>query len=216
VPESGPAPPTLGTYLTEMWLPAARATIRPTTYSSYAMHVRCYLVPAFGSLRLDQLTAPAINAFYGELGHGWNGRPVLSAATVRRIHATLHRSLRDAVRWQLTAGNAAAASDPPRAARPQSRCGPRPNCATPRPGRRRRALRPVVVLHPDRRASRRSAGLAVVRRRPGGGDGGHTAQPGARGSPLGLRGAQNRAGTTLDRTRPSVGPRPPGALATPL
>jgi integrase len=118
VPDSRTAPDTFGSFLTTTWLPAARATIRPTTYSSYAMHVRCYLVPAFGPLGLDRLTAPAINAFYGELQRGWNGRPALSAATVRRIHATLHRSLRDAVRWQLTAANVAAGADPPRASRP--------------------------------------------------------------------------------------------------
>ena len=96
-----------------------KATIRPTTYSSYEMHVRCYLVPAFGPLRLLELTAPTINAFYGELLQGWNGRPALSPATVRRIHATLHRALRDAVRWELIVRNQAGAADPPRARRPE-------------------------------------------------------------------------------------------------
>jgi integrase len=118
-PVDGGGDTTVGCFLTDTWLPAVRGTIRPTTYSSYEMHVRCYLVPAFGPLGLDQLTAPAINAFYGELQRGWNGRAVLSASTVRRIHATLHRALRDAVRWQMTARNPAGAADPPRAHRPE-------------------------------------------------------------------------------------------------
>ncbi len=119
MPGAEPAEIIVARFLRETWLPAARATIRPTTYSSYEMHVRCYLVPAFGHLRLQQLTAPAINGFYGELLQGWNGRPVLSAATVRRIHATLHRALRDAVRWELMVRNPAGAADPPRARRPE-------------------------------------------------------------------------------------------------
>jgi integrase len=45
----------------------------------------------------------------------------LSAASIRRIHATLHRALADAVRWQVLARNAAAAADPPRAPRPKKR-----------------------------------------------------------------------------------------------
>jgi integrase len=106
-------------FLREIWLPAARGTIRPTTYCSYEMHVRCYLAPAFGHLALEQVTAPAINAFYGQLLRGWNGRAVLSDSTVRRIHATWHRALRDAVRWELLARNPAAAADPPRARRPE-------------------------------------------------------------------------------------------------
>ncbi len=106
-------------FLRETWLPVARGTIRPTTYSSYEMHVRCYLVPAFGPLSLEQLTPLDISRFYGELIQGWNGRTVLSPATVRRVHATLHRALRDAVRWQLIARNPAATADPPRARRPE-------------------------------------------------------------------------------------------------
>ena len=110
---------TVEQFFRNTWLPTVKGTIRPTTYSSYEMHVRCYLVPAFGSLHLQKLTPALINVFYGELRGGWNDRPVLSASTVRRIHATFHRALRDAVRWQVIPHNPAAAADPPRAARPE-------------------------------------------------------------------------------------------------
>jgi hypothetical protein len=38
--------------------------------------------------------------------------PALSPSTVRRIHATLHKALADAVRWQLIPRNPAAFADP--------------------------------------------------------------------------------------------------------
>src|SRR5665648_1069191 len=44
------------------------------------------------------------------------GRGGLSPATVRRIHATLHRALKDAVRWNLLQKNPVDAADPPRLA----------------------------------------------------------------------------------------------------
>lgn len=119
MPDAGPPPVTVASFLRDMWLPAVRGALRPTTYSSYEMHVRCYLAPAFGHVELEQVTAPAINGFYGQLQQGWNGRPVLSPATVRRIHATLHRALRDAVRWQMISRNPAGAADPPRPRRPE-------------------------------------------------------------------------------------------------
>lgn len=112
---------TVAEFLRETWLPAAKGTLRPTTYSSYEMHVRCYLVPAFGHLRIQQLAPPLINTFYGSLQEGWNGRQALSPASVRRIHATLHRAFRDAVRWQLIVRNPASGADPPRAGRPEVR-----------------------------------------------------------------------------------------------
>jgi len=118
VSDLNPAAITVDRFLRETWLPAVKGSIRSTTYSSYEMHVRCYLVPAFGHLDLQLVTPPAINAFYGQLLQGWHGRRVLSPSTVR-IHATLHRALRDAVRWELILRNPAGAADPPRAPRPE-------------------------------------------------------------------------------------------------
>lgn len=111
---------TVGAFLTAHWLPAIRATVRPSTFSSYETHVRKYLVPALGNIGLQRLSPPAINAMYADLQLPRDGQRRLAPATVRRIHATLHRSLRDAVRWQLTARNAAASADPPRAPHPQT------------------------------------------------------------------------------------------------
>lgn len=114
-----PAKLTVADFLRDSWLPAVRGSLRPTTYSSYEVHVRCYLVPAFGDRKLQELTPPMINTLYAELITGWRGRRALGPATVRRVHATLHRALRDAVRWQLVARNVASAANPPKAPRPR-------------------------------------------------------------------------------------------------
>jgi integrase len=112
---------TVGSYLTAHWLPAVRNGVRPLTFSSYEMHVRRYLVPGLGRHALQQLAPPAINAFYTDLAAPNDERFPLSAASIRRIHATLHRAFADAVRWQVLARNPASAADPPRAPRPRKR-----------------------------------------------------------------------------------------------
>jgi integrase len=105
-------------YLLDEWLPAIRSTIRPTTFASYESHVALYLLPAFGEMQLQDLTATHLNALYAQLlseDRPRAGRP-LAPATVRRIHATFHRALKDAVRWNKISRNPSDAADPPRAA----------------------------------------------------------------------------------------------------
>ncbi len=46
-------------YLTKEWLPAVKATIRPTTYRSYEQHVMCHIAPHVGSVKLAKLTGSA-------------------------------------------------------------------------------------------------------------------------------------------------------------
>ena len=108
----------LGEFLSKEWLPAIESTIRPTTFLSYRGHVERHLVPALGRVPLQQLTGAQINAFYAKLlSQGGNdGKRKISPSTVRRIHATLHRALKDAVRWNKIPGSPADAADPPRAA----------------------------------------------------------------------------------------------------
>lgn len=121
-----PSKTLLAEFLRNEWLPATRHTIRLTTYLSYEGHVELHIIPALGHLPLQQLSSAHINAFYATLlsenGNGGNGngngttkkRP-LSPSTVRRIHATLHRAMRDAVRWNKITRSPADAADPPRA-----------------------------------------------------------------------------------------------------
>jgi integrase len=121
----------LDDFLKKRWLPAIRPTVRATTFLSYEGHIENHLVPVLGRIPLQQLTATQINAFYAKLlvenkksragkvveggGENEEKKTPLAPATVRRIHATLHRALRDAVRWNLINRNPADAADPPRA-----------------------------------------------------------------------------------------------------
>jgi integrase/predicted RNA-binding Zn-ribbon protein involved in translation (DUF1610 family) len=107
---------TVREYLLKEWLPAIKGTIRPTTFASYTMHVEGHIVPALGSLQLSRLSAQAINALYARLLENGRlqGKGALSPTTVRRVHATLHRALKDAVRWQRLSVNPVDAADPPR------------------------------------------------------------------------------------------------------
>ena len=54
-------------YLTKEWLPAVKATIRPSTYNSYVQHVECHIVPHIGTVKLQKLTGSQVNALYATL-----------------------------------------------------------------------------------------------------------------------------------------------------
>jgi integrase len=103
-------------FLRNEWLLAIRPTIRPTTFSSYETHVERHIIPRIGSLQLQQVTGAQINLLYARLlsESDRHGR-LLSPAMVRRVHATLHRALRDAVRWNKLLRNPVDSADPPRA-----------------------------------------------------------------------------------------------------
>jgi integrase len=103
-------------YLTKEWLPAVKATIRPTTYNSYVQHVECHVVPHIGSVKLAKLTGSQVNALYAKLAETGrkDGKKGLSPMTVHHVHSCLHKACKDAVRWGHIARNPLDAADPPR------------------------------------------------------------------------------------------------------
>lgn len=107
---------TLREYLKGEWLPAIEATIRPSTYRSYKQHVECHICPYLGSTRLQKLSGSQINALYAKLALSGkkDGKSGLSPLSIRHVHATLHRALKDAVRWERLTRNPIEAADPPR------------------------------------------------------------------------------------------------------
>ena len=54
-------------YLTKEWLPAVKATIRPSTYNAYVQHVECHIVPHIGTVKLQKLSGSQVNALYAKL-----------------------------------------------------------------------------------------------------------------------------------------------------
>jgi len=108
---------TVKAFLLDEWLPAVKGTLRPTTYASYTMLAREHIIPRLGSLQLQKLTATSINALYAYLLEEGRvcGQGGLSASSVRRVHAVLHRACHDAVRWRRLTVNPVDAADPPKA-----------------------------------------------------------------------------------------------------
>ena len=108
---------TVKAFLLSEWLPTVKGTLRPTTYASYAMLAREHIIPRLGSLQLQKLSPAAINALYAHLSeHGRvHGGGPLSASSVSRVHAVLHRACHDAVRWGRLTVNPVAGADPPKA-----------------------------------------------------------------------------------------------------
>jgi integrase len=80
------------------------------------MLAKQHIVPRLGNLPLQKLSAGAINSLYAHLAeHGRvHGEGALSASSVRRVHAVLHRACRDAVRWGRLTVNPVDAADPPK------------------------------------------------------------------------------------------------------
>lgn len=99
----------LGQYLTELWLPAVRSSVRPSTWTAYEAYIRLYVVPRIGDLPLQTLTRNQLRIFYGELE--LNGRVRdgggLNRKTVHNIHVTLLKALGDALEDQLISRNPA-------------------------------------------------------------------------------------------------------------
>ncbi len=89
------------------WL-ATHPRIRPATRSSYESHVRGHLAPTLGRYRLDELTPPVVQTAFTRIAatRTRTGQP-LSAATVRRVHATLRAALNAALRDGLLVTNPA-------------------------------------------------------------------------------------------------------------
>jgi integrase len=117
-----PTKQTLTDFVTTEWLPAIKATVRHSTWDSYRRNLQNHVLPDLGGVALAKLTPAQLNALYGRLlenGHKASGKG-LSHKTVRYIHTTVHRVLRDAVRWGKLARNPAGLADPPspRAAQP--------------------------------------------------------------------------------------------------
>jgi integrase len=112
-----PAKLTLAQYLEERWLPTIQLTVRPLTFTSYAQHLRCYVIPRLGGLPLQQLRADHLDLLYRELlksGRVQHPPGGLSPVTIRLLHTVLHRALKDAARKRLVPRNVAKDADPPR------------------------------------------------------------------------------------------------------
>jgi integrase len=106
---------TTGEYF-DRWLAAIKDTVRIGTWKQYEQITRLHLKPIIGKIKLDRLNALEIQQMYrSKLDAG------LSARRVQYIHATIHKALRDAVKWRLIPYNVAEACIPPKQAKREIR-----------------------------------------------------------------------------------------------
>jgi integrase len=105
---------TVGEYLGRWLEDSVRGSVRPYTHQTYESLVRLHMNPALGATKLKDLAPAQVQSLYRrKLDEG------LAPKTVKYLHTTLHRALKQAVRWGLVPRNAAAAVDPPRASPPE-------------------------------------------------------------------------------------------------
>jgi integrase len=101
-------------YLARWLKDSVRGSVKATTYQSYGSLVRLHVCPTLGGTKLTALTPAHVQTLYRrKLDEG------LAPKTVKHIHTTLHRALKQAVRWSLVPRNAAAEVDPPRVQTPE-------------------------------------------------------------------------------------------------
>ena len=96
----------------EHWLETVKSSLRPNTHAQYSQIVHQHILPLLGKVRLKDLRPDMIQTLYNEkLSSG------VSARTVQLIHAVLHRSLNQALKWGLIGRNPADAVVRPKARR---------------------------------------------------------------------------------------------------
>ena len=100
---------TVGDYLNRWLNDSVRDSVKQRTLQNYECVVRKHLTPALGPIKLTALTPAHVQGLYrSKLDSG------LSAETVRLIHNTLHKALKQAVRWSLVPRNVTEAVQAPR------------------------------------------------------------------------------------------------------
>ena len=98
---------TVAVFLDE-WLESVKDAVSYRTWLNHECIVRLHLKTEIGTARLVKLTPKGIHDLYkSKLAEG------LSRGRVRKIHVTLNRALKDAVRWRYISRNPAAEVSPP-------------------------------------------------------------------------------------------------------
>ena len=100
----------------DIWKAEYTGDVKESTAYIYKKNVDMYVVPYIGSVKLQALTAPMIQALYNRLLKPQNEDcKALSAKSVRNVHGVLHKALQQAVLVGYLRVNPADACKPPKA-----------------------------------------------------------------------------------------------------
>jgi len=112
-----PSKLTVGEWL-DIWKTQYTGDVKASTAYVYKKNVDMYIIPFLGSVKLQALTAPMIQALYNRLHHPeQDGIKALSAKSVRNVHGVLHKALQQAVLVGYLRSNPADACKPPKSVR---------------------------------------------------------------------------------------------------
>jgi integrase len=100
---------TVGAFLAQ-WLANIQASIRVTTYESYASAVNRHIGPVMGGIKLSKLQPQHVSDYLAQK----LGENKLSARTIAYHRSVLVMALNKAMKWDLVGRNAAALCDKPR------------------------------------------------------------------------------------------------------
>ncbi len=99
---------TVGQFLDDWLEQVVKPSVRPRTYTSYAMVTRVHLKPAIGRHRIEKLTQQHVLEMMNQ-----RRRDGASARSVAYMRAILRQALNQAMSWDLVARNVAALVKPP-------------------------------------------------------------------------------------------------------
>ena len=83
----------------DKWLENMADTLRPNTLRNYCSYIENHIRPGLGNKQLSRITPKDVQRFYEKLSD------CLASGTVRRIHTTLHGTLKAAQQAHLIASN---------------------------------------------------------------------------------------------------------------
>jgi integrase len=107
---------TIKDYIGQWLKDSVRDSVRTRTYERYESVSRVHIIPELGGRTLTSLTEMDVQSLYRrKLDSG------CSARTVQYIRVTLHKALKQAVRWRLVPNNAVEGATPPKVNRKEIR-----------------------------------------------------------------------------------------------
>jgi integrase len=111
-----PGKTTLADYLEQWLIDCCCPNLSTLTAQGYEYMVKKYLIPSLGQIPLTQLRPEHIQHFYTEkLSNGRaDHKGGLSARTVRYMHVTLHKALKNALKMGMISRNPADAVEVPK------------------------------------------------------------------------------------------------------
>ncbi len=114
---------TVAQFLTRWLSDVVKPASRPKTVNFYDFVTRIHLIPAFGDMQIQKLTAQHVQAMLNDRLSSASSRTrrPLSPRSVRHIHRTLCTALNAAVKYRIVPVNVALSADPPPARKPNIR-----------------------------------------------------------------------------------------------